>query len=108
VGALSANGQAALVTQATVGAQVNQALDVHGDFLAQLTFDGVLTLDDVTETGNLDLGEILNPNLGFNLCASEDKTGSVPSNPENVGQRNINALVAWKVHALNTSHLVLS
>jgi hypothetical protein len=108
VGALPANGQTALMTQTAISPKVNQSLDVHSNLLAEFTFNSMFTLNDVTKTGDLDLGEILNPNLGFNLCTGKNQAGSVPTNPKNISKRNVNALVAWKVHALNTSHLVLS
>src|SRR5690606_32142981 len=41
-GALTAQRQAAAVTQAAVAAQVHQSLDRHADFTAQIALDGVL------------------------------------------------------------------
>src|ERR1700709_1134487 len=39
VGPLTADRQALAVTQAAIAGQVHQALDVHGDFTAQIAFD---------------------------------------------------------------------
>jgi hypothetical protein len=45
VGALTAHRQVAAVAQATVAAEVHQALDVHLHFAAQVAFDGEVGVD---------------------------------------------------------------
>src|SRR5687768_17069237 len=58
VGALTADREATAVTEAAVRTEVHQALDVHGDFLAEVTLDLVLRVDDVTDLGDFRLRDV--------------------------------------------------
>jgi hypothetical protein len=55
VGALTADREALLVANATVALDVDQTLDVHGDLLAEISFNLVGALDDVADCGDLNL-----------------------------------------------------
>merc|ERR1711974_178377 len=49
VGPLTADGEVAAVTQATVAAEIHQTLHVHLDFAAQVALDGVVRVDVLTD-----------------------------------------------------------
>jgi hypothetical protein len=52
---LTTNRKTFLVAQATVGTDINQPLNVHGDFLSEVSFNLVAVLDNVTDGGNFTL-----------------------------------------------------
>src|SRR5215831_4427417 len=56
VGPLSAHRETAAMTDAAIGADVHQALDVHRDVAPQVTFDLELALDDLADPVHLVVG----------------------------------------------------
>src|SRR5688500_492446 len=58
VGALATDREAPAVAQATVRAEVDEPLDVHGDHLAELALDPVAALDDLAQARDLVVGEL--------------------------------------------------
>ena len=83
--ALSADGQAGTVTDASVAADIHQTLDVHLNFTAQLTFGLVLLGDDVTDDLLLVVGPVLHFLAGFNASLVQDFLRQRPANAVNVG-----------------------
>src|SRR5271156_246970 len=88
VGTLAASGQVAPVTQTTVGLNVNQPLDVHGDVFAQITFDLALCLDDLTDAVYLVFAQILDFFEGVYVGRFQDAFCTRVTDAENVGQRD--------------------
>src|SRR5690349_2513434 len=75
VRALTANRQAAAVTQATIGAEVHQALDVHGHFTAKVTFHDVVAVDGFADSQNLGVGQLIHAALGRDVDLLDDLLG---------------------------------
>lgn len=107
MGALSSDRQALLVTHAAVAVDVDQPLDVHRDLLAELTLDLVVLLDDATDRCDLDLREVMGADRAIDARLLQDLDGGVAADAENVGERNVDALVAGQVDALNACHIDL-
>src|SRR5690349_10977696 len=65
-GALAVDGQVAAVAQATVAADLDQALDVHVHFAAQIALDLVfgVAVYVLAKTGDLIFGEVLDARVG--------------------------------------------
>ena len=59
VGALTANRQAAAVTQATIRTQVHQRFDVHLGFTAQVAFDGQVGVDIFADLKNFGVRQVV-------------------------------------------------
>ncbi len=68
--ALTANRQAAAVTQAAIAAQVHQTLDVHRNVAAQIAFDGK---SGRWSRGSDDfvLGQLIDPAFGVDADLSQ-------------------------------------
>src|SRR5579875_3353108 len=104
VGALAADREAAAVAQATVGLNLDQALDVQADLLAEVALDLAFLLDDVTNLVELvfvqrgHLGERVNAGLVQNL------QGAGLADAIDVRERNACLLVRWQVDAGDTGH----
>src|SRR5579871_2465245 len=108
MGALSANRQVAAMTESTVGADFDETLDVHRNFLAQIALDQSLGLDDRTDAVDLFFAEVLNLLHRLDLGFVENARGARMPDAVNVGQRDVDVLLAGKIHACNTCHVFLS
>src|SRR5690554_1924420 len=105
LGALTANGQAATVTQAAVATDIHEALDVQLDLAPQVTLDLVLLLHHATEAGDLGFRQVLDPGVRADLGLDQNLLGTGESDAVDVRQGVLNALVAWKIHSGYTCHL---
>src|SRR3954453_12781650 len=56
--ALAADRQRAAVTQAAVGAEVHEPLDVHRDFAAQVAFNLVIAVDGLADLQHFRVGQL--------------------------------------------------
>ena len=105
LGALPAHRQAAQVADAAIALDALQALEVHADFAAQVTFDDVFAvLNRVHDLRELLLGQILRPNARVNVRPFENLHGVGRADAVDVAQRNINALVRRNFHTNDTCH----
>jgi hypothetical protein len=104
VRALSTSGKTATVTQSTVGLDVDEALDVHADVLAEIAFDITLVLDDLTDTVNLVFAEILDLLEWVNIRGSQDTQRTWVTDPVNVSEPDPSLLLAGQIDASYTCH----
>mmetsp|Transcript_908 Transcript_908/g.1726 ORF Transcript_908/g.1726 Transcript_908/m.1726 type:complete len:327 (+) Transcript_908:1106-2086(+) len=105
VGALTANGQVATVTQATVGTEVHQTFDVHLGLTTQVTFDGVVGVDVLTDGENLGVGQLVDATCGVDADCFADRGSRGVANSGDIGQRDRNALGGGDVNPGNTCHV---
>src|SRR6185437_15305052 len=108
VSALSANRQAAAVSQSPVAAQIHQTLDVHGHFAPQVAFDDVVAVDHFTQLKYFLIGELRNPPRLGDRNLFHDFLGFGIADAMDVLERNHNALVGRYVDARDTSHFSYS
>ena len=92
------------MTQATVAADFGEPLDVHRGLTAQVTFDGVLVLDDFTELCFVIFGQVLDAGIRVDTGLCQDLLGSGQANALDIGQSNFNSLFAGQVNTSNTCH----
>ena len=104
VGALTANGQATTMTQATVATDLHKAVDVLANFTMEVAFSGDVCGDIVTEFGQIVLSEIAHADIGVYARFSEDLLRGGRANAIDVGQADFNALIARKVDTNKTCH----
>src|SRR5215469_17011142 len=102
--ALSADRQVPAMTESAIGAYFDEPLDVHRNFFAQIALYQTLGLNDRTDAVDLFLAEVLNLLHRIDLCLVEDASRARMTDPVNIGQRNIDVLLAGKIHACNTCH----
>src|ERR1700682_2117471 len=79
---LAANRKATPVTQAPVGSDLDQSLDVEGDLAPELAFD-----------------------LGFLIADVPETPGGMGTDPKDIGERDLDALLTRNVNAGDTRHL---
>ncbi|MCY1561919.1 hypothetical protein D9M68_992430 [compost metagenome] len=93
------------MAQATVVAEVHQALDVHRNVTAKVTFHDIVAVDRFTDLDHFGVGQFIDATLGRNTDRGSDIMGELLADPVNVLQRDYNALVRRDIDASNTSHV---
>src|SRR5512135_1398276 len=91
------------MTEAAVAAKVHQALDVHGDFTAQVALDRELG-HALTQTLHFSLGQVLDFRRPGNASRVANLPGRGPADAVNGGQRNNRVLMIRDINPSNTSH----
>ena len=92
------------MTDATVAADFNQALDIERHFTAKITFDLQVMLNILTQFADFGLGEILYPCVGINADFREHFLRSGQADALDVGQADLNALFSGQVNTCNACH----
>src|SRR5215831_11721158 len=83
-----------------------EALEVHADFAAQITFDHVLAiLDGMNDLGELLLRQILRANPRINVGASQNVLRIAGANPIDVAQSNVDAFIGRNFYSDDASHV---
>ena len=117
VRALAADRQRTTMAQATVAAEVHQALDVHGHLATQIAFDPIVAIDGLADLQNLSVGELvhaalgrdphlLGDFLGFGLPASAPSLGELTQQAKDNLQAPWLAFTAFFTFAIMLSLLV--
>src|SRR6516165_11911017 len=101
VGALSAHGQVTAVTIPAVGADFDEPLDVHRNFLAEIAFHHAFSLDDLADTVDLVFAQVLDLLVRVDLGLFQDAARARIADAVDVSERDYHMLVAWKIDACN-------
>jgi hypothetical protein len=101
---LSTNRKSAAVTDATVAADVHEALDVHRDFGAERSLDAKILFDRLTQTVDVRVIQIANTLFGVDAGRSEYPAGGRATDAEDLGQADLDLLLTRKINARNTRH----
>ncbi len=105
LGALTPHRETADVADPTIALDALQALEVHAEFAAQVTFDHVLAiLNRVNDLRKLRFGQILGPDGSVNVRAFENLERIDRPDAIDVTERNINALVRWYFNPNDACH----
>ena len=103
VGALSTDREALAVTEATVAANIHQTLDVHVALTAQIALNHELGVVDVlTDCIDFVFRKILNTGVNIDVALIADLGGGSAADAVDVGQTDLNTLLARKVDTINT------
>src|SRR2546425_1219851 len=81
--ALAAHREIAPVPKAAVRPDLDQAPDVQGHLLAQVSFDAAVFLDDLADSGRFFVGQVLNFLVRIHSGAIEDGQRPRPSDAVN-------------------------
>jgi hypothetical protein len=79
--------------QATVAAEIHEALDVHGNLGAQITLHLVMGIDDLPNGIHLSIRKVIRLGVPIDAGLIEDLFGRRPPNAVDVCQSNLDALV---------------
>ena len=105
---LAANGQTATMAKAAVAADLHQTLHVLGNLTMEVALDGEVVLDVVTQLRELFLGEIVGAGVRVDAGFREDLFGGREADAVDIGQTDLDALVAREVDTNKTSHIPFS
>src|SRR5690606_36247588 len=105
LGALAAHREAAAVTQALVAADLDLAADVGRDLTAQVTLEAVVALEVVTQLHQLLVRQVLHPGVGAHARRLERLHGAGAAHAEDVGEGDLDALVAREVDSDESCHV---
>ena len=93
--------------QALVAADLDLAADVGGDLTTEVTFELVVALEVVAELDQLLVTEVLDPQVRVDPGLLEGLLGAGATDAEDVGEGDLDALVAREVDADEACHAVL-
>ena len=92
------------MAQAAITLDVDEALDVHRDVLAQVAFDVPFVLDYLADAVDLFFAQILDLLEGVNVCLLQNFAGARLADAEDVSECDPCLLVAGQIDASNTCH----
>src|SRR4051812_30694100 len=107
LGALPADREALAVAATLVAADLDLATDVGLDLTAEVTLDLVLRLDRVAELDELGVTQLVDPQVGADAGVGEELLGGGAADAVDVGERDLDALVAREVDTNEACHVGL-
>jgi hypothetical protein len=107
MGSLTSNRKAAAVPKPSITTDVHEPLDVHGDFLAEITFDPTLLVDHLTDRTDLFLVQVLHTDFGRDARLLQDDLGAGMTDPVDMGESDIDAFLTRQIDACNSCHGLL-
>src|ERR1043165_6020695 len=105
--ALSANRKTTAMSQATICADIHQALDVHLHALAEIALNLALLVEDGANAAQLVLAQIPDPRVNAHLRLVQDRGRTRTSDSVNVCEADLCALVRRKINTSYTSHSLI-
>src|SRR5579864_1228833 len=102
--ALSADRQVATVPKSAIGADFDEPLDVHRNFLAQIALDHSFRLDYRTDAVDLFFAQVLDLLHRVHFGLVENSAGARTANAIDIRQRDVNVLLSRKIDACNACH----
>ena len=81
------------MTQASIGADFHQSLDVHGNRLAQISFHHSFSLNDVPDSHRFFLCQVLHFGTELDAGFLTDFGCAALADTENIGQANLNPFI---------------
>src|ERR1700757_2238608 len=106
--ALAADRQVAAVAESAIGADFDETLDVHRNFLAQIALHQPFSLNDRTDAVNFFFAQVLHLLHRVDLGVIAEATGARMTDAVDVRQRDVDVLLARKIDACNTCHVFLT
>jgi hypothetical protein len=104
MGALSADGQATPMPQATIGPDIHQPFNVHLNAFAKIAFDLALRVNNASNSTQFVFAQITDSSFLVHLSLKKDPIRARTSNSVNVRESNLRTLVRRKVYTCYTSH----
>ena len=96
------------MADAAIAADFHQALDIQGNFAAQIALHLQVVLDIFAQLADFIFGKILHARVGIHLGFLEDLLGHRRPNAKDVRQTNLDALFSGQVNTRNTCHVLVT
>ena len=104
--ALSADGQAAQVPNATIAFDTLKTFQIHADLAAEIAFNDVLAvLNGVNDLGQLLFAQVLSANGGIDLGFGQDVFRVAGADAVNVTERDVDPFIRGNFYSDDTSHI---
>src|SRR5206468_8153706 len=104
---LSADLQVTAMTEAAIGADFDEPLNAHRDFLAQIAFDQTLAFNHLADSVHFIFTQVLDLLHRIHIGLIENARRARIANAVNVRQRNKCPLVSRKIDACNSCHVLI-
>ena len=108
MGPLTSHRQSLAVAKAAICSEVDEPLDVHGDFAPEVAFDHVVAVDDFANLKNLGVRKLVHPLGVGNARLLADLFRVLRADPVDVAEGDDDPLVGWYVDACNSGHACFS
>src|SRR5579859_1068676 len=99
---LPTHWQIAAVTHAPITANLDQPLNVHVHFAAQITLNLYVAVNILAQAVDLFLRQVLHARIWIHTGMLQHLFAGCQANAINVGQRNLHTLIAWNIDAGNS------
>src|ERR1700678_4528114 len=104
VGTLATGRQVAPVAETTIRLNIDEALDVHGDVFAQISFNLAFVLNHLADAVNLVFAQVLDLLERIHTGRRQDASRARVTDSENIGQRDPRLFMTGQIDASNTCH----
>ena len=108
VGSLAAHGKTLAMAEALVAADLYLPLDVLRNLAPKVTLDLVVRIDELADSKDLGIREITNLCVVVDVERFEDLIRPRSSDPEDIGETDLDPLVPREVNSGNTCHALLT
>src|SRR4051812_14625142 len=99
--------EAALVPDAAIALDFDQALDVHTDRTSQVALDCVFLVNGLAQVVDLFFSEVSHASIGIYAIFCHYLFRAGGPDAKDISQRNFHSLVARNVYACDSSHYCL-
>ena len=96
------------MADAAVAADFHQALDIQGDFAAQIAFHLQVMFDIFAQLAHIVFTQVLDPGVGIHFGHFKDLLAHGRADAVNVSQANLDALLSGQVNTRNTCHVLVT
>src|SRR5690606_19282673 len=103
-GPLAMDGEIPPVALAAVAVDLDQPGDVLPHFAAQVAFDNEVLVDVFADANDLVVGQVPHFSVGIDAGFSENLLRPREADAIDIGERDFDALVVWKVDPGNSCH----
>ena len=90
------------MTAAAIGADLDEALDVHSYVTAQIAFHDIVIVDAITQCCFICFAQVPYTGVGVDPGCFQDLLGAGAANAVDIGQANFNSFVLGQVNTGNT------
>src|SRR5579864_7995247 len=106
--ALAPNRKVAAVAEPAIGADFDETLDVHRNFLTQIAYHQAFRLNDRADAVDLFFAQVLHLLHRIDLGLVAKATGTRMTDAVDIRQCDVDVLLARKIDACNTCHVFLT
>jgi hypothetical protein len=88
----------------SIGSDVHQALDVHGDFSPERALDAIVALDRLSESVHIGVIEIANAEVRAHASRLQNLSRGWATDSEDVRETDLDLFITREIDASNSSH----